>query len=254
MTWRLARSIVVLRNEINLVWPNRDKASDGTIGDLRHQLESTSDHNPFVIDNGVGVVRAIDIDSGPGLNPDDAHDTVGDMVAEAVRLDGLHGHPALKDGGYVISERRIASAKSGWLWRAYTGSDPHESHVHISVGLSKQAYDSTVSWHVTAGSPVNPYNADSGPWGAFPIPMTHAFGPRNSHSTPSWHDGSCHLICARAIGAIRREVGAPSGNRWTSDLTAKVLEWQRYVRTHGTPSVPLDGVVRKITWDTMVRR
>lgn len=33
---------------------------------------------------------------------------------------------------YVIWNRRIASAKSNWAWRAYDGSNPHTDHVHVS--------------------------------------------------------------------------------------------------------------------------
>jgi hypothetical protein len=33
---------------------------------------------------------------------------------------------------YIIWNRRIASAKSGWEWRPYDGDDPHTNHVHAS--------------------------------------------------------------------------------------------------------------------------
>lgn len=43
-----------------------------------------------------------------------------------------------RDGGYVIWNRRIASAASTppWAWRTYTGSNPHTDHVHISFALT----------------------------------------------------------------------------------------------------------------------
>lgn len=149
--WRVAGSLVTLLAEVNHRWPNRDKASDGTIGDVRHQHETTSDHNPWIHDShGVGVVRALDVDSGPGLNPDEAHDTIGDTVTKAVIAAAKAGHPAMGTGSYVIHERKIASAKSDppWSWRPYTGSDPHTSHPHISVALHQGGYDSTKPWGI----------------------------------------------------------------------------------------------------------
>lgn len=146
--WRVAGSLLTLLNECNRRWPNRDKASDGTIGDASHAAR-TSDHNPWVKDkNGVGVVRALDVDSGPGLNPDENHDRIGDKVTRAVILAAKAGHPAMGEGSYVIHERKIASVNSDppWSWRPYTGSDPHTSHPHISVALHEKGYDSTRPW------------------------------------------------------------------------------------------------------------
>jgi hypothetical protein len=151
MPWRVARSLLTLRNEVDKRWPNRDRTSDGTIGDKAHQaLGSDSDHNPFIKDaSGVGVVRGMDIDAGAGVSPSEAKDTVGDIVAELARQAGKAGHPALQGGGYVIYEGKIASAKSNppWSWRKHTG-DAHESHPHISVGRAAKAYDSTKGWGV----------------------------------------------------------------------------------------------------------
>ena len=256
MTWRLAKSIVVLRDEVNAMFPNRDKSSDGTIGDANHLAEgwTLSDHNPWVLDSkGVGVVRAVDIDSGPGLNPSDTLDVVGDTVADRVRLAGATGHPALQSGGYVISEGRIASARSNppWSWRAYGGSDPHESHVHISVGTYPAAYDSVRAWNLKTQVTQNP---DGGPWGPFPIAATHAFGPR-SPGSQTWHDGRCHRSCLSAVIEIRNEVGDTRRGSWYDIvLLEKVRAWQQYVHDHGTPGIPVDGVVRKVTWDAMTRR
>ena len=59
----LAPSLVQLRNEINRRWPNRDKTSDGWIGDPAHQA-TKSDHNP----DSKGCVHALDIDKD-GIDP-----------------------------------------------------------------------------------------------------------------------------------------------------------------------------------------
>lgn len=136
--WRLARSLEVLRAEINAIAPGRSKASDGTIGDSRHQA-GASDHNP----NSAGVVCAADFTHDPGHGADMTR------IAEHIRT---HRHPALK---YVIFDRRIASASSGWAWRTYTGSNPHTKHMHVSVGVgpdgrSTGPYDDTSPWGLTS--------------------------------------------------------------------------------------------------------
>ena len=56
-SWHLAPSLAQLRREINARWPNRDKSTDGSVGDLSHAARA-SDHNP----NSRRSVNAIDID------------------------------------------------------------------------------------------------------------------------------------------------------------------------------------------------
>jgi hypothetical protein len=155
---RPAKSLLVVQKETNEAYPNRDHASDGMIGDVRHQHEQSSDHNAWVIDDhGIPVVRAIDVDAGPGLNPNESHDETGDVVAEAA-LAALRTHfglfklfktphPAMRNGAYVIHERQIASHKTKGKLIAYTG-DPHTSHPHISVALAQAGYDSTRSFKI----------------------------------------------------------------------------------------------------------
>lgn len=61
INWRLAESLKQLRRQLDTVYPNRSKISDGAIGDAAHASRA-SDHNPWVKDkNGTGVVTGIDI-------------------------------------------------------------------------------------------------------------------------------------------------------------------------------------------------
>ena len=137
MSWRLAKSLEELRGEVNAKWPNRDKSSDGSVGDLSHQARK-SDHNP----NAAGVVRAIDVD---------ADGIPAAWLAEHVRQRGQGGDGRLNPDGYVIFNRRIASDAHGWVWRAYDGTNPHLAHVHISCTTSASGYDDSGSWGVTSG-------------------------------------------------------------------------------------------------------
>lgn len=136
MSWRLARSLETLLDEVNQRWPNRSKVSDGTVGDLAHSNRK-SDHNP----NGADVVRALDI-TAKGID--------AARYAERIRLAGLEGHPALRAGAYVIFNGRAAYASNGWQWRRYTGPNPHTSHIHVSVGRDASAYDNRTRWGVLA--------------------------------------------------------------------------------------------------------
>lgn len=120
---RLSKAAAQLREQFDDTYPDRDRRSDGWIGDLRHSSRP-SDHNP---DPKTGVVRAIDIDRNvhkggkPDLMPD---------IADQVRLAAKAGDKRI---AYVIFNGRIASSRLGWRWRKYKGSNPHHAHCHISV-------------------------------------------------------------------------------------------------------------------------
>jgi hypothetical protein len=101
---------------------DRDRRSDGWIGDTRHSARP-SDHNP---DAETGIVRAIDVDRDvvkggkPDLMPD---------IANQIRLCAKAGDKRI---AYIIFEGRIASPIMGFRWRKYRGSNPHNAHCHIS--------------------------------------------------------------------------------------------------------------------------
>lgn len=138
--WRVAKSLLTLRDQVNRRAPRRNKASDGTIGDAAH-CQRTSDHNPWVRDDSRGVVTALDITHDPTGGCD------ANTIAEAIR--GSRDRRVK----YIIWNRRIAnSAAIGgnepWKWRQYSGSNLHTRHVHISVKPDKASYDSTNTWAI----------------------------------------------------------------------------------------------------------
>ncbi|MBN7758998.1 peptidoglycan-binding protein [Nitratireductor aquimarinus] len=137
MTWRLARSLGRLREQINAAAPLRSKASDGTIGDAAHASRS-SDHNPWVKDGATGVVTALDITHDPAAGVD-IQKLADALVASKDRR--------IK---YIICNGRIVSGagqkQPAWKWRAYGGSNPHSRHIHISVKASKALYDDERDW------------------------------------------------------------------------------------------------------------
>ena len=64
MSFRLAESLITLREQANTIFPNRSKASDGWIGNAEHATRA-SDHNPFIRDGKVGVVYRYQGDEEP---------------------------------------------------------------------------------------------------------------------------------------------------------------------------------------------
>lgn len=129
-TWFAAPVVLSLRDEVNRLFPHRDKASDGIIGDPSHAAR-VSEHNPCWTCTGKfqGIVRAIDVDSGPDGDPN--HDLVREL------LNAVIGDPRV---WYVISNRIIYSRTYGWAARAYIG-DPHTNHAHISFQLGDGLFD-----------------------------------------------------------------------------------------------------------------
>lgn len=150
MAWRLANSLKTLVDQANHHAPRRNKASDGGIGDAAHQKSgAASDHNPHIKDMGIGVVTAYDITHDPasGVNTWE--------MAEYFRL---KRDPRIK---YVISNSRIFSATvSPWTWRKYGGSNPHRSHIHISVNSAKVHYDNDARWDI-GWAPPTPTQPDA---------------------------------------------------------------------------------------------
>lgn len=138
MGWRLARSIKALLDQVNADYPHRRKDSDGGIGNAEHAARN-SDHNPYIVVKGQGVVRAYDFTHAP--------ETGFDAYAFAEMI--------LKNKDsrvrYVISNQKIASGKGGpqpWEWRKYTGANKHDHHTHVSVTETESEFDSIKKWNL----------------------------------------------------------------------------------------------------------
>lgn len=123
MSWRLAKGLERLRDQVNAKWPLRSKESDGSVGDTSHSARK-SDHNP----DTRGIVHAIDITHDPKHGFDSYK--FADMLLK--RQD-----PRIS---YIISNRRIGSGPAGpqpGVWRPYSGANPHDHHVHISITAAR---------------------------------------------------------------------------------------------------------------------
>lgn len=123
MAWRLAKGLEQLRKQVNAQWPERNRQSDGSVGDTSHGARK-SDHNP----DHNGLVKAIDITHDPRSGFDSYK--FADMLLR-------HQDSRIS---YIISNRRIGSGPNGpqpGVWRKYNGANPHDHHVHISIAASR---------------------------------------------------------------------------------------------------------------------
>jgi hypothetical protein len=114
----LSKAAETLRDQINDTFMDRSRKADGWIGDLKHQSRK-SDHNP----RPDGEVCALDIDAGLSDQQGISYD-LADQLRLAAKKD--------KRISYIIHAGKIASARSLWKFRKYTGINPHNKHIHIS--------------------------------------------------------------------------------------------------------------------------
>ena len=118
-----APACVAALRDANAAWPGRKKASDGIMGDAAHQARP-SDHN-------LGL--AVDISHDPASGCDAGE--IALMATEDARVT------------YIIWDRRIWSrARAAEGWRAYSGSNPHTKHCHISVRADARGDASPWPW------------------------------------------------------------------------------------------------------------
>jgi hypothetical protein len=145
--WILVPCLGQLRTELNRLAPNRDKTSDGTIGDPAHQAR-VSDHNDDEVGNvpirdadGKHEVHALDLDVNlhePGLSME--------MVVQHVV--GRCRSGAEKRLRYVIYNRRIWEQLNGWRQRSYSGDNAHTQHAHFSASYESKYEADTSSWRL----------------------------------------------------------------------------------------------------------
>ena len=171
MSPRRAKSTATLLAQVNEMYPGRSKTDDGWIGDAAHASRA-SDHNP----NKAGVVQAQDITHDP---PE--FDSYG--FAETLRT------KKDKRIKYVISNKKIFAGNGGpqpWTWRSYSGSNPHDRHVHISVANDVALYDDASLWDINGGLLLTP------PPNAMPTLRKGDTGAAVVHMQtliPKWIDG-----------------------------------------------------------------
>ena len=142
------RGVLRLFEQVDEAAPSRDRSSDGTKGDLAHQLR-VSQHNPESPPppgNPDNQVDAGDFTHDPRSGADMA------VVSESIR------QSRDRRVRYVIFNQRIFSSysvpgRSAWTWGTYSGDDPHDGHMHLSV--NDEHHDETQDWQIGIGMNFN---------------------------------------------------------------------------------------------------
>jgi len=138
--WRAAKSLLMLRRQIDLLSPNRDRNCDGIIGGLE-RCPGSSDHCPNIIENKTGIVTAIDITHDPDRGCD---------LSKICRSISSVRDRRIK---YIIFKTQICRSYPiknipAWTWQKFIGRNPHLKHAHFSVIGEKNKYDDKSTWMV----------------------------------------------------------------------------------------------------------
>ena len=141
MAYKLCKAGQQLREQIDDAFPDRNRTSDGWIGDARHAARK-SDHNP----DASGLVRAIDIDADLQSHASEAFD-LADQLRILARSD--------KRIAYIIFNGKIASWRGNYKWRVYKGINPHKKHIHCSFTKLGDNDASMFRIPLLTGEPVN---------------------------------------------------------------------------------------------------
>ena len=138
MSWVVVPVLDRFRDELNEIAPNRDRTSDGAIGDTSHAA-SASSHNP-------------DRTGSPEWRDGDKHDEVRardfdkDLGVPGLSMEQVVQHviQQCRSGEiwwleYVIYNGRIWTRSGGWATQRYYGSNPHDKHMHLNSRYSQRA-------------------------------------------------------------------------------------------------------------------
>ncbi|MBK8257939.1 MAG: peptidoglycan-binding protein [Polyangiaceae bacterium] len=216
--------------DANRRWPSRKKASDGIMGDARHQ-KTKSDHN---MGNAFDLTH--DPDSGCS----------GHVIAAA----------AIRDTRvkYVIWNRQIFNRQRGDShFRPYRGKNPHTKHCHVSILAGSRTDTRPWAWSPEGGNLPSGVELPAG--GNTPAPPPSP--PRGGDSSPTPADrrafpgvvlkrgmrGELVGIVQARLKALRWEISVDKV--FGPDTERVVRAFQR--RRHLDP----DGEVGRRTWTAL---
>jgi len=130
--WDPVAGVSVLRDQMNERFPNRDKRTDGIIGNAEHAARA-SDHNPLKrpAPSGRGtrrLVHALDLDKDFG-NKENGPDKLVDQILAECRK-GTAGFERIK---YVVWNDQVASGTyQDTFWVLRGSGYSHFDHIHVS--------------------------------------------------------------------------------------------------------------------------
>ena len=136
-----APSAKAFLSQATAAWPDRRRTSDGIVPSAAHTASSpSSDHEP----GAAGYCHAVDLSHDPASGCDCGRITEALRVSRDSRIK------------YVIFNRRMfssyaTSSRAAWTWGAYSGSNPHDKHMHMSIIDTLAACVDTSQWPIGAG-------------------------------------------------------------------------------------------------------
>lgn len=207
-------------------WPHRSRASDGIMGDARHQKRK-SDHN---------LGNAVDITHDPASGCD------GDVISALALQD-----PRVT---YVIWNRRIYSkARAREGWRPYRGTNAHTHHCHISIRANARGDLRDWPWAPSAGTSLPappPVHTPARPTATAARPPPPRPSEGTAYAGVSLHRGM-HGVAVRRVQARLRALGWEIGvdgvfGQETHDVV-RVFQRRR--------GLDDDGIVGRRTWQAL---
>lgn len=139
----LTRGLTTFSAELDRTFPNREKFTDGWIGDESHS-SSTSGHNPdktgkaeYKDGDSKNEVRAIDRDKDLKSTV-----TMEQVIQYLVRMGRAGVYLPFR---YFIYNGRIWRKANGWQTEVYTGANKHDQHAHFSGDYTEKADEWTGS-------------------------------------------------------------------------------------------------------------
>lgn len=140
--WKLAVPLARLLWEVDVRWPARSRASDGSIGNAAHQAEAGRDlDHDGDVDQHDWALASQHLPDTDGWEC--ALDITSADVDPVLVIQAVMRHPA---AWYVIYDGHIYSRTHGWVRQPYTGPSKHAEHLHVSTLLTRAAKTSTAPW------------------------------------------------------------------------------------------------------------
>lgn len=235
--WTVVPNLQELLEQMNARFPNRDKASDGAIGDLAHQGGKSS-HNPdgdgnaeYKDGDSKNEVRARDFDKDL---KDAGGVTMEDVVQMLVKLARAGRLPHLR---YVIFNKRIWHKRDNFNTRAYTGSNPHDKHMHVNSDFSQAADSATgVDWGLKNLGRTAPKPTAPKPSAPVKLKEDGDLGPltikRWQQVMKTTADGKIDPKDSQLVRAVQRRLKATVDHRLVVDGAGIYQDGKRY-RTVG---------------------